>query len=90
MLLKERLPEVCLFMNEAWQPFFMCYVLYVLCMQSYSAQQRIRFFIEELQKDIDAWQTFRDSYCLNKEIQIENIHSLELLIKKSLLVKVFP
>ncbi|MFX1302090.1 MAG: hypothetical protein ACFE9X_01905 [Promethearchaeota archaeon] len=73
-------------MNEAWQPFVMCYVFKG---QSYSSQQRIRFFIEELQKDIDALQTFRDSYCLNKEIQIEYIHSLEPLIKKSLLITVF-
>ena len=68
-------------------PFFMCYVFKG---QSYLAQRRIRCFIEELQDDKDAWQTFRDFYQLNKEIQIDDIPSLKPLITKIFIDKSVP
>lgn len=75
-----------LLMNSV-SPFLMCYVYKG---QSYAAQQRIRYFIEELQGDKDTWQTFKDYYRLNKEIQIEDIPSLELLISKIFIDKSVP
>jgi len=78
--------EHTLLMNSI-SPFLMCYVYKG---QSYSAQQRIRYFIEELQDDKDAWQTFRDFYRLNKEIQLKDIPSLEPLITKIFIDKSVP
>ncbi|MFX0082772.1 MAG: tetratricopeptide repeat protein [Candidatus Hodarchaeota archaeon] len=78
--------EHTLLMNSV-SPFLMCYVYKG---QSYSAQQRIRYFIDELQKDKDAWQTFRDFYRLNKEIQVKDIPSLELMITKIFIDKSVP
>jgi hypothetical protein len=65
-------------------PFIMCYVFKG---QSFSAQKRIKLFIEQLQKDKTMWQKFRDSHRLNKEIQINEIPSLELLITKIFIEK---
>jgi hypothetical protein len=78
--------EHTLLMNSI-SPFLMCYVYKG---QSYSAQQRIRYFIEELQDDKDAWQTFREFYMLNKEVQIKDIPSLEPLITKIFIDKSVP
>ncbi|MFX1280265.1 MAG: tetratricopeptide repeat protein [Promethearchaeota archaeon] len=75
-----------LLMNSV-SPFLMCYVYKG---QSYAAEQRIRYFIEELQDDKDIWQTFKDFYRLNKEIQIEDIPSLELLISNIFIDKSVP
>ncbi|MHA2394398.1 MAG: tetratricopeptide repeat protein [Promethearchaeota archaeon] len=78
--------EHTLLMNSV-SPFLMCYVYKG---QSYSAQQRIRYFIDELQKDKDTWQTFRDFYRLNKEIQVKDIPSLEPMITKIFIDKSVP
>ena len=68
-------------------PFLMCYVYKG---QSYSAQQRIKYFIDELQDDKDTWQTFKEFYRLNKEIQIKDIPSLEPLITRIFIEKSIP
>jgi len=68
-------------------PFLICYVFKG---QSYLAQRRISFFIEELQSNKDAWQVFRDSYQSNKEIQINDIPSLGPLITKIFIEKNVP
>jgi len=60
-------------------PFFICYVFKG---QSYSAQQRIRYFIDNIKNNQTVWQTFRDFYRLNKEIELKDIPSLEPLIKE--------
>ncbi|MFX1457949.1 MAG: tetratricopeptide repeat protein [Promethearchaeota archaeon] len=78
--------EYTIIMNSLY-PFLVCYLFKG---QSYSAQQRIRFFIEELKEDKDAWQTFREFYRLNKEIQMKDIPSLEPLITKIFIDKSIP
>ncbi|MFX0081581.1 MAG: tetratricopeptide repeat protein [Candidatus Hodarchaeota archaeon] len=78
--------EHTLLMNSI-SPFLMCYVYKG---QSYVAQQRIRYFIEQLQDDKDTWQTFRDYDRLSKEIQIKDIPSLELLVTKIFIDKSIP
>jgi len=70
--------EHTLLMNPV-PPFFICYVFKG---QSYSAQQRIRYFIEELQDDKNAWQTFNKFNQVNREIQLKDIPSLEPLINE--------
>ncbi len=60
-------------------PFLVC------CLfkgQSYSAQQRIGYFINKLQGDESAWQAFNKFYQVNKEIQLKDIPSLEPLINE--------
>jgi len=69
--------EYTLLMNSV-SPFLTCYVFKG---QSYSAQQRIKYFIEELQKEKKVWQTFKKYQQLNMEIQVNDIPSLESLIQ---------
>ncbi|MHA2399131.1 MAG: tetratricopeptide repeat protein [Promethearchaeota archaeon] len=61
-------------------PFFVCYVFKG---QSYSAQKRIKSFVEEIQVDTVVWQTFEKSYRVNKEVQLRDVPSLEFLIKQT-------
>ncbi|MFX1316776.1 MAG: tetratricopeptide repeat protein [Promethearchaeota archaeon] len=70
--------EHTLLMNSV-SPFFMCYVYKG---QSYSAHNRIKSFINEIQSDKEAWDTFEKFYNLNKEVQLKDIPSLEPLIKE--------
>ncbi|MFX1365439.1 MAG: tetratricopeptide repeat protein [Promethearchaeota archaeon] len=70
--------EHTLLMNSV-SPFLICYVYKG---QSYSAQQRIRTFIDKIQNDELVWQTFKKFYQLNQEIQLKDIPSLESLIKE--------
>jgi len=60
-------------------PFFMCYVFKG---QSYSAQHRIRYFIDKIQNDEPVWQTFNKFNQVNREIQLKDIPSLEPLINE--------
>jgi len=69
--------EYTLLMNSV-SPFLICYVFKG---QSYSAQHRIRYFIEEFQNDKEVWQTFKDFKKLNMEIQINDTPSLGSLIQ---------
>lgn len=70
--------EHTLLMNSV-SPFFMCYIFKG---QSYSAQHRIKSFIDKLQRDKDVWDTFKKFYQMNKEIQLKDVPSLEPLIKE--------
>ncbi|MFX0018546.1 MAG: tetratricopeptide repeat protein [Promethearchaeota archaeon] len=58
-------------------PFFMCYIFKG---QSYSAKHRIKFFINEIQRNKDVWETFKKYYKMNQEIQLKDIPALESLI----------
>jgi tetratricopeptide (TPR) repeat protein len=60
-------------------PFIVCYLFKG---KSYFAQQRVLYFINKLQNDKDIWQTFRNFYQLNKEIQLNDIPSLEPLVNE--------
>ncbi|MHA1883586.1 MAG: tetratricopeptide repeat protein [Promethearchaeota archaeon] len=66
-----------LLMNSI-SPFLMCYVYKG---QSYLAQQRINYFIDELKNDKAVWETIENFYQINKEFQVKDIPSLESLIK---------
>ena len=70
--------EHTLLMNSV-SPFFICYIFKG---QSYSAQHRIKSFIDKLQRDKDVWDTFEKFYQMNKEIQLKDVPSLEPLIKE--------
>jgi len=78
--------EHTLLMNSV-TPFLVCYLFKG---QSYSAQQRIRYFIDKLQSDELVWQTFIKFYQVNMEIQLKNIPSLEPLINEIFLEKSIP
>ena len=78
--------EHTLLMNSV-SPFLMCYVFKG---QSYSAQQRITYFIDKLQSDELVWQTFDKFYQVNKEIQINDIPSLKTLINEIFIEKTIP
>ncbi len=67
-----------LLMNSV-SPFMICYVYKG---QSYSAQNRIKSFINEIQSDKDIWDTFEKFYKLNKEVQLMDIPSLKSLIEE--------
>jgi tetratricopeptide (TPR) repeat protein len=77
--------EYTLLMNSV-SPFLLCYVYKG---QSYSAQQRLKYFIEKMQNDEYVWQTFTKYYQLNKEVQLDDIPSLEPLIKEIFINKKF-
>ncbi|MFX1481139.1 MAG: tetratricopeptide repeat protein, partial [Promethearchaeota archaeon] len=64
---------------DSISPFFSCYIFKG---QSYSAQHRIRYFLDKLTNDKKIWQVFEKYYQMNQEIQLKDIPSLELLIKK--------
>jgi tetratricopeptide (TPR) repeat protein len=70
--------EYTLLMNSV-SSFLMCYVFKG---KSYSAQTRIRCFIDKLQNDGPIWQAFQDFNKLHKEIELKDIPSLEPLIKE--------
>ncbi|MHA2343338.1 MAG: hypothetical protein ACXADW_15835 [Candidatus Hodarchaeales archaeon] len=72
---------------ESLSPFFICYVFKG---QSYTAQKRIRYFIEEIQNDEPVWQTFKKSFRLNKEIQIKDVPQLKSLITNIFVNKIDP
>jgi tetratricopeptide (TPR) repeat protein len=69
--------EYTLLMNSV-STFLTCYVFKG---QSYSAQHRMRFFIEVFQNEKEIWQTFNKFQELNMEIQVNNIPSLDSLIQ---------
>jgi tetratricopeptide (TPR) repeat protein len=68
-------------------PFLMCYIFKG---QSYSAQTRINYFINKIQKDEPIWQTFERFYKLNKEVQLIDVPSLEPLISDTFIKKNIP
>ncbi|MFX1454592.1 MAG: hypothetical protein ACFFDB_04395 [Promethearchaeota archaeon] len=60
-------------------PFLMCYIYKG---QSYSAQKRIKAFIDKIRNDIHIWDTFEKFYRVNQEIQLKDVPSLEPLIQE--------
>jgi hypothetical protein len=56
-------------------------IFYVYKGQSYSAQHRIKSFINELQRNKNVWETIEKYYETNQEIQINDIPLLNSLIK---------
>jgi len=68
-------------------PFKVCYLFKG---NSYVAQQRIIHFINELQRNKPIWQTFREFYKLNKELQLTDIPSLEPLLREIFIDKEIP
>jgi tetratricopeptide (TPR) repeat protein len=78
--------EHTLLMNSL-SPFLICYVYKG---QSYSAQHRIKSFINEIQSNEDVWDTFGKYYKLNKEIQLKDIPSLEPMISEIFMNKTLP
>jgi len=78
--------EHTLLMNPL-PPFFICYVFKG---QSYSAQHRVRYFIDKIQNDELVWQTFNKFNQVNKEIQFKDIPSLEPLINEIFIDKTIP
>jgi len=78
--------EHTLLMSPA-PPFMVCYVYKG---QSYSAQHRIRIFIDKIHNDKPIWQTFNEFNQANREIQIKDIPSLEPLINDIFIDKNVP
>ncbi len=70
--------EYTLLMNSV-APFLMCYIYKG---QSYSAQKRIRSFIDALKKDEEIWDMFEKFYKANRIVQKVDIPSLKPLIKE--------
>ena len=69
--------EYTLLINSI-SPFFMCYIFKG---QSYSAQHRLRYFLEKLKNDDDVWIVFEKYYKTNQEIQLKDVPTLEPLIQ---------
>ncbi|MHA1916531.1 MAG: hypothetical protein ACW97V_19435, partial [Promethearchaeota archaeon] len=55
--------------------------------QSYSAHQRVMYFIDKLQKDKEVWRSFVTYHQKNQEIQLKDIPSLEHLINEVFIEK---
>ncbi len=57
-------------------------IFYVYQGQSYSAQKRIKVFVDELRNKKELWDKFEKFYQANMKIQISDIPSIEPLIKE--------
>ncbi|MFX0024131.1 MAG: tetratricopeptide repeat protein [Candidatus Hermodarchaeota archaeon] len=75
--------DYTLLMNSI-PPFLMCYIYKG---PSYSAQNRIKSFINEIKSEKELWNKFEKFYQMNKKIRIEDIPSLETLIKDTFITK---
>ena len=65
-------------------PFLMCYVYKG---QSYSAQNRIKSFIKEIESNKELWDDFNKFHQMNRKIHITDIPSLESLIQEIFIQK---
>jgi hypothetical protein len=72
---------------KAASPFLVCYLFKG---QSYSAQHRLRYFLDTIQDKEDIWQVFEKYYKMNQEIQLTDIPSLEPLITEVFIHKKIP
>ncbi|MHA2087898.1 MAG: tetratricopeptide repeat protein [Promethearchaeota archaeon] len=63
---------------NALAPFFICYVFKG---QSYSANLKIKVFIEGIQNDKEIWESFESFYKRNQEIQLKDVPTLKPLIQ---------
>ena len=77
--------EHTLLMNSV-SPFLMCYVYKG---QSYTAQNRIKSFINEIKSNKELWNTFEKFYQMNRKIDTTDIPSLESLIQEIFIQKNF-
>ncbi|MFX1241902.1 MAG: tetratricopeptide repeat protein [Promethearchaeota archaeon] len=75
--------EYTLLMNSI-SPFLMCYVYKG---QSYSAQNRIKSFIKEIESNKELWDDFNKFYHMNRKIHMRDIPSLESLIQEIFIQK---
>jgi tetratricopeptide (TPR) repeat protein len=57
-------------------------IIYIYKGQTYSAQYRIKTFTDELENNQDIWENIIYFHKMNREIKINDIHSLESLITK--------
>jgi hypothetical protein len=58
-------------------PFF---ISYIFKGDSYYAHQKMNYFIDQIQKEVDIWQNFLKSFQVNQSIQLKDIPLLESLI----------
>lgn len=65
----------------------MCYVYEG---QSYSAQKRIKSFVNELKNHKEIWDLFEKFYRANRKIQITDVPLLESLIDETFINKTVP
>ncbi|MFX1242656.1 MAG: tetratricopeptide repeat protein, partial [Promethearchaeota archaeon] len=75
--------EYTLLMNSL-SPFLMCYVYKG---QSYSAQNRIKSFINEIKSNNELWEVINKFFQMNRKIHIRDIPSLESLIQEIFIQK---
>ncbi|MFX1378727.1 MAG: tetratricopeptide repeat protein, partial [Promethearchaeota archaeon] len=75
--------EYTLLMNSI-PPFLMCYVYRG---QSYSAQNRMKSFINEIKNKEELWETFKKFYQMNRKVDIRDIPSLGSLIQEIFIQK---
>ncbi|MFW9818842.1 MAG: tetratricopeptide repeat protein [Candidatus Thorarchaeota archaeon] len=75
--------EYTLLMNSI-PPFLM---FYVYRGQSYSAQNRMKSFINEIKNKEELWETFKKFYQMNRKVDIRDIPSLESLIQEIFIQK---
>jgi hypothetical protein len=68
-------------------PFLLCYLFKG---QSYLAQQRLKYFADKIQKNIEIWDTFVKYLKTNQEIQLRDIPPLEMAIKDIFINKKMP
>jgi tetratricopeptide (TPR) repeat protein len=73
-----------LLMNSV-SPFL---IFYIFKGQSYSAQNRIKLFINEIKSHKEVWDMFEKFYQANRKIQINDIPLLEPLIKEIFIKKI--
>ncbi|MGB5912357.1 MAG: hypothetical protein WBH31_14280, partial [Promethearchaeia archaeon] len=78
--------EFTLLMKAA-TPFLVCYLFKG---QSYLAQQRIRYFVDNIRTNNNIWQGLNKFYQTNQEIQLKDIPSLEPVISEIFIDKIIP
>jgi len=68
-------------------PFLVCYLFKG---QSYLAQQRIKYFIDNIRTNNNIWQGLNKYYQANQEIQLKDIPSLDSVISEVFIDKNIP
>jgi tetratricopeptide (TPR) repeat protein len=78
--------EFTLLMKAA-NPFLVCYLFKG---QSYIAQQRIKYFVDNIQTNNNIWQGLNKFFQTNREIQLKDIPSLKPVISEIFIDKNIP
>ena len=68
-------------------PFLVCYIFKG---QSYQAQRRIGYFVNSIQKENDIWQVFQEFYQVKREVQLNDIPTLEPILTDIFINKKIP